>query len=283
MDRLYRFRTIPTNNTFECKEVSIRHTASQDNLYEIRLPDGVFEIEYSVVTPELDELGHKILSRIRETSFLKLTNNEKRELAIYLVCMEARHPKTLEKMNIREQLDQMRESMKATNFHSHSSIDEVLDYFKASSSIGVISLAGFIRNERNRYLGKPFSDGLVHSHTIEYKFDNDCLITSDFPCFRMGDYLEHFLYVVALSPRKALIYSPNPDIRVFEALPPKVRAATINLYVLGFAERAFSNSKHYGPFIEQHLGWANRSPTTTDKQAYVANFLETLLAQHGTV
>lgn len=280
-DRLYRFRNISHNNRFECKEVAIRNSASQDNLYEVLLADGKFEIESLIVTPELDEFGHKIISRIRGSSFQQLTDTDKRELAIYLVCLEARHPDTLEKMNIREELDKMRESMKATTGHSHKNIDEVLDYFKASPSIGVMSFAWFVQNERSGYLGKPFSDGLVQSNAVEYKFDSDYLITSDFPCFRMGDYLGQFLYVAALSPRKAMIYSPNPDIRVFDVLPMQARADLINLYVLGYAERAFGNTASFGPFVEQHLGWARRCHTTEEKKAYVANFLKVSLTQHG--
>jgi len=171
-DRLYRFRAIPNNKKFECKEVSIRSSASQDNLYEIHLPDGSFEIESSVVTPELDEFGHKIMARIRSTSFHQLTAEEQRELAIYLVCLEARHPETVEKMNIRDQLERMRESMKATSSYAHKSIDEVLDYFAASPSIGVMSFAWFIQNERSGILGQPFSDGLIFARAIEFEFDS---------------------------------------------------------------------------------------------------------------
>lgn len=280
-DRVYRYRVVPNAAKFECKEVAIRSSASLNNLYEIKLPDGSFEIESSVVTPELDEFGHKIIDRIRNAPFHLLTDQEKRELAIYLVCLEARHPETLEKMNIRDQMGYMRESMKATSSYSPKIIDEVHDYLNASPSIGVMSLALFIKNERTGCLGQPFSDGLVSARVIEKIFDYDCLITSDFPCFRMGDYLKHFLCIVAVSPRKALIYSPNPDIKVFDAIPTQLIPEVVNLYTLGYAERAFGNSPHLGSFIEQHLGWARKFPTTEAIQEYVRGFIFKLFTQHG--
>lgn len=275
-DRLYRYRSIPNVAMFECKEVAIRSSASRDNLYEIILPDGSFEIESSVVTPELDEFGHKIIDRIRDTSFHQLTNQEKRELAIYLVCLEARHPETLKKMNIRDQIDRMRELMKSTSSYSHNVIDEIHDYFKASPSTGVMAFALFVQNERTGFFDQPFSDGLVSAITIEKVFDSDCLITSDFPCFRVWHYLENFLYIIAVSPRKALIYSPNPDIKVFELIPEQAIPELVNLYVLGYAERAFGNTSHLGSFIEKHLGWARKLPTTEAKRAYVKNYLESV-------
>ena len=280
-NRLYRFKAIPNKKGIECKKVSIRYSTSQSNLYDIHLPDGNFEVESLIVTPILDEFGHKIISRIRESAFDQLSTEEKKELAVYLVCLEARHPETLNKMNCRDQLADIHETMKSTTSSSHKSIDEVHDYFMASPSIGVISFALFIQNERIGNLDQRFSDGLLRACATEYVFDNNCLITSDFPCFREGDYLSNFLYVVNISPRKALVYSDNSNINYLDKLPVHLMPEVFNFFVLGYAECAFGSNPDFCSFVEQHLGWARRFTTREEKQSYMKIFLMHLFARHG--
>ncbi|MFA9441800.1 DUF4238 domain-containing protein [Uliginosibacterium sp. sgz301328] len=282
-DRLYRFRVVSEANKFECKEVAIRRSGSQDDLYKIRLPDGEFEIESTIVTPQLDELGHKIVARIRSVPFGALNKEEMRELAIYLVCLEARHPEILSQMDVSDDLDRMRNKLKEGSGLSCSSIDEVIDYIEDSPSTGVVAFGLFVQNERRPILGQPFSDGLLHAKAIEYVFDTDCLITSDYPCFRQGGFLTQFLYVVSLSPRKAMIYSTNPDVIAFDYLPVPLRAALINLYVLGNATRAFANSSEHGDFVRKHLGWARAHSAIEAKKAYVRKFIEEMYRHGGVV
>ncbi len=272
-DRLYRYRFIPINGKFECKEVSIKHSASEEGLYDVVLPDGSFEIESCVVTPQLDEMGHKILSRVRNIPLSQLTEADKRELTIFLVGLEARHPETVEKMDVRDYIDTHREHLKTTSNHSNKAIDEVHDYLKASPSTGVMNLGWFIGNERSGHLGRPFSHGLMEAHAVEITFEEDVLLTSDFACFRTGDFTGKFLFAAAISPRKATIYSPDQSVFVLNALDAKQKAAVINLYMLGQAQQAFANNKQFSAFVEQHLGWARRCTTQLAVQEYVKEFL----------
>lgn len=280
-DRLFRFKFTPTNK-FECKEVSIKNSASQDNLYEVQLPDGSFEIESLVVTPELDELGHKILAKARNETLHQLTDKEKKELAIYLVCLEARHPETLAKMNIQDQVARLGEKIKNERNVNAEHVNGIINYLK-NSSLGVISFGSVVKNERNGLIAPPFSGCLVRSQTIEYLFDSDCLITSELPFFRTGEYYGDFQYAIAISPRKAIIYSSNPDVGVYEALPPPLRPHLVNLFSLANAERAFAHSQDFASFIELHLGWGRACQTTKLRQAYMKDFLIKTAAQYGIV
>ncbi|OXI80022.1 hypothetical protein CFB50_33155 [Burkholderia sp. AU33423] len=283
-EKLYRYRVIEHTGQLECRQAAIRKSASEDHLYELHFPDGSFEIESLVVTPILDEMGHKILARIRETPFQGLSQEQKKELAIYLACLEARHPETLKKMDISGDLEQMRQKMKVEVEPdvSRHSIDEVFDYVGASPSTGVMAFALFVRNERSGALARPFSDGLLEAEAIEYQFPEDCLLTSDFPCFRLGEYLgDALLYVVAISPRKSLIYSRKTNATALRQLPQQVRAELINFYSLGFAQKAFSSNDKHSAFVKSHLGWARRHTTTEARQRYLQHFLEDLFARHS--
>lgn len=278
--RLFRFRRIPGIDKFECKKVSIKNSTYQENLYRIELPDGSFEIESSVITPELDEPGHKAIDLIRTNALSNLARDEQRELAIYLVGLEGRHPDTLKKMDVREALPAMREAHKRENKFNHDLVDDVFNYF-SKSSVNVMALRASIKNERNGYMDTPFSNGLLNANVVELQCDCDVLITSDFPCFRWGHLHKHFLYVVAVSPRKALIYSPDNDVLVFKHLPVAVAARAINLYTLAFAERAFDRSLTQRNFVERHLGWARNIGDSNDAKEYVNKFLLKELNEAG--
>jgi hypothetical protein len=108
---IYRYRIIKEINKFECKLTSIKNTAFEKNLYDVNLPDGNFEFESSVVTPMLDEIGKKVLNKIRNTSIRYFSNQDHKDLAVYITCLEARHPEILEAMNIVPELNSMGNSI----------------------------------------------------------------------------------------------------------------------------------------------------------------------------
>lgn len=279
--KICRYRFIPNIGKFEAKEVAIRKTGSINDLYRVQFPDGSFEIESSLVTPEIDEAGHKVIEKIRSESMFSWSKDEARALANYLTCLEARHPDVIDAMNIGPELEKLRKSMKEDGFASDESVDEVVDYFQSSPSIGVIAFAYFLQNEKNPLMAQPFSDGLLTANVREYTFSSDTLICSSYPTSRWGDYLSDFLFSIAISPTKAIVYSTSSDVDVIGAIPENVRSNLINLYSLAKADAAYFKDASKSEFIKQHLGWATKLGGHKAQQEYVGNFIKRELVQAG--
>jgi len=271
--KIIRYRIIPETGAFEIKEVGIKKTASINDLYRITFPDGSFEIESSLITPEVDEQGHKIIEEARNSTITLWSKAQKKKLANYFTCLEARHPEIIDEMNIGADLDILRAEMKSKGHFKDTSIDEVINYFQSSDSIGVVNLASFIQNEIDSKLTQPFSEGLLKAHVREYKFDSAALLCSDYPTSRWGDYLKTFMLAVAISPTKSVIYSTNKDIDVFNQLPASSRAKLINLYSLAKAEVAYFKDQSMANFVKEHLGWAKQLNSNEKKQEYISNFV----------
>ncbi len=270
---IIRHRLIPKTGKFEVKEVAIKKTASVDDLYRIQFPDGHFEIESLLVTPELDEDGHKILEKARTSFVIGWLDSDKGRLASYLTCLEARHPDVLESMNIGSDLNKMQAQFKLEGFASDNSIDEVFDYFKQSNSLGVFSFGLFLQNEKNSLLATPFAQGLEEANLREYIFNDDVLICTDYPTFRFGDYLKEFLLVVAISPRKALVYSSSSDIDFFGKIPETILPRLINLCSLAKSEMAYFKDSSISDFIQIHQGWSKKKSTDSERREYLRDFV----------
>jgi hypothetical protein len=238
--RIFRYRRLPSSGALEIKSVAIKYTASIQDLYRIDFPDGGFEVESSHVTPLIDESGHKILEKARGSRVQGWGLPERRQLANTLTLLEARHPEVLKAMDVRSELDLLRQRMKTEQHFSPESVDEVINYFQASDSLGVVSLVLLTQNEILPLIEQPFSDGLVQASMREYSYEQSCLLSSDYPTSRWGHYLKELLFIIAISPRKALVFSNNPSIGVFDLLKPHARARLINLYTLGKAQTAYS-------------------------------------------
>lgn len=279
--RICRHRFIPNIGKFEAKEVAIKKTGSINDLYRIQFPDGSFEIESSLVTPEIDEAGHKIIKKARSESLSSWSEDERRSLASYLTCLEARPPEVIDAMNIGPELEVLRKQMKEDGFASDNSVDEVVDYFQSSPSIGVMAFAYFLQNEKNPLMAQPFSDGLLSANVREYNFSNDALICSSYPTSRWGDYLNDFFFSIAISPNKAVVYSTNPDVDVIGVIPEEVRSDLINLYSLAKADTAYFKDKSKSKFIEQHMGWATKLQGLKAQQDYIGNFIKGELLKAG--
>lgn len=227
----------------------------------------------SHVTPLIDEAGHKIIKKARGSSVQNWDIPDRRKLANTLTSLEARHPDILKAMDVRSELDALRQKIKAEQHLSHKSVDELIDYFKGSDSLGVMSLVLFAQNELLPLIAQPFSDGFGHASMREYSYENSCLLCSDYPTSRWGDYLKDLLYIIAISPGKALVFSNNPAIVVFDLLKPHARARLINLYTLGKARAAYYCDDAQGEFVSTHLGWALARPDISDQRQYVQDFL----------
>ena len=89
-------------------------------------------------------------------------------------------------MNVRSGLDLLRQRMKTEQHFSHESVDEVINYFQASGSLGVMSLILMAQNETLPLIAQPFSDGLVQAQVREFSYEKPCLLSSDYPTSRWG-------------------------------------------------------------------------------------------------
>lgn len=271
--RVFRYRRLPSGGELEIKPVAIKRTASIQDLYRIDFADGGFEVESSHITPMIDEAGHKIIQKARGSRVKDWGMADRRQLANTLTLLEARHPDILEAMDVRSELEVMRQKMKDEQPFSHASIDEVIDYFKASPSLGVMSLVLLAQNEITPLIDEAFSDGLVMANMCEYEWELPSLLASDYPTSRWGDYLKDLLFITAIAPGKALVFSHDPNVVAFDYLRPETRARLVNLYTLAKARTAYYLDKTQGEFVDAHLGWALARPTHSEQRDYVADFL----------
>jgi hypothetical protein len=85
--------------------------------------------------------------------------------------------------------------------------------------------------------------------------------------------LKELLFIVAISPLKALVFSNNPAVEVFDQLKPRARARLINLYTLGKAQTAYYSDDAQGEFVDAHLGWTLNRPGLAEQRQYVVDFL----------
>lgn len=271
--KLYRYKKIKHTGKFETKEASIKHSANIRNLYEIILPDGSFEIESTHVTPKLDEIGYKALNSVRGSDYSIIPSEIKKNLAFYLTCLEARNPAILELMApTDEEFNLIKNSM---THGSKESINEVFDYIGSSPTKGVMAFALFIVNELTAFQAEPFHHGLLNANVEEFNFDTDCLLTSDYPIFRMGHYNKNVLLSAAVTPRKALIYSKNEFAKIFKKLPKDEQVKMLNLLTVAKADSVFANNNTSSSFVEKHLGWATDDSSEKHIQKYLLSELGT--------
>jgi hypothetical protein len=88
------------------------------------------------------------------------------------------------------------------------------------------------------------------------------------------------LFVIAISPHKALVFSSSPNIAVLDHMKPPARARLINLYTLGKAQTAYYCDDSQGDFVSAHLGWALTRSTHSGQRQYVVDFLTAENAWH---
>ncbi len=265
--KIIRYKLLPSSTQVEVREVSIKSTASQKDLYRLEFEDGTFEIESSIVTPKIDAYGSNLLNSIRVCSIFDLNQDDRFKFLEYLINLEARHPDIIKLMDFSSELEKSRADFKAKNIGSDESIDAVIDYLAASSTLGVMAF-GFL----SQY-GFGFVEHLYNGHLIELNFEGNSLITSSYPVARFGDYTNQHLLVVAISPRKALVLSSSEDIGFFNELETSLRADLINLYTLAKADAAYYNDSSMSDFVGKHLGWENKCETNDKKGEYVKSFL----------
>lgn len=269
--KLYRYKRVSFTGKLETKKVSIKHSASVENLYEVILPDGIFEIESTHVTPKLDEIGYKALNSARYSGYSVISKEIQKDLAYYFVCLEARNPAIIDLMAPTEKEFQLIKKSMANCLKK--SVDEIFDYIGKSPSKGVMAFALFVINEMTAFQSEPFHHGLLEANVEEFDFDTDCLITSDFPIFRMGHYNRDVLLSIAITPRKALVYSKNGFSKICKMLPRNKQIKMINLLTIAKANSAYACNKSYSSFVEDNLGWA----VADSSQEYIRKYILKIL------
>jgi len=271
--KLYRYKLQPWGGDLEVQKASLDGVASEHDLYTVEFPDGRFETETSHVTPQVDVPGFKVLERARSSSVCEFDAEDLRELANYVVLLEARNPKILKIMDIRPQLSEIAEQSIRDGLKK-ADVDHVADYLKLGN-LGPVSLGLFIKNESDGRYGKPFAEGLASVELREYEFDSDRLLCSNYPAARWGKFDGELLLVLAITPRKALVYSSSN--RLIDSIPDDLKAVLFNLYTLGKAEEAYYIDGAMGDFVRAHLGWAV-DQTLEESREYVVSILTSYLS-----
>ena len=272
-NKLYRYKLKPWVGYLEVQRASLDRVASEHDLYTVELPDGSFETETSHVTPEVDVPGLKFLEMARLSSVRDFDTKDLRGLANYVVFLEARNPKILNVMDVRSQLSEIAEQSIREGLKK-ADVDRVTDYLK-KVNLGKLSLGLFIKNESDGRYGKPFAEGLASVELREYEFDSDRLLCSNYPAARWGKFDEELLLVLAITPRKALVYSSRAQL--IDSVPDDLKAVLFNLYTLGKAEEAYYIDGSMEDFVRAHLGWAV-DQTLEESREYIASTLTSYLS-----
>lgn len=166
-------------------------------------------------------------------------------------------------------VEEIRTKLKSEKGASDDSVDDVINYFKTSDTLGVMSLAYFLQNESNPILDKPFSESLLKAHRKEFIFESPVLLCSDYPAANWGNFDDHIFCVLAISPTKAIIYSSHRNIDVFDMVSKSTLVRMINLYSIAKASAAFFIHDTQKEFVEKHLGWAKRHSDLDAQKNYV--------------
>lgn len=269
----YSYRINPFSKIAEVKKAGIKRSASEKDLYHIEFYDGSFEIENSIINPYIDDEGAFLVKEARDTNIANWGKDKKYNLARYIVCLEARHPNIIEKMNI--DLTDIKNGIKKEGLFSEGAVNDVFNYFETSKDIGVIALSALIQNEKSPMLEEPFTDGLNSCSFLEFNFSKEMLICSNYPTGRWGHFLKDVLLFLALSPTKAIIYAKNKlALAAYDQLPKSILIDLINLYTLGNADVAYYVDDSKLDFISKHLGWAKKCKGIEAQREYVGCFLD---------
>ncbi|EGR0744212.1 MULTISPECIES: DUF4238 domain-containing protein [Vibrio] len=277
--KIHSYRINPYSKRIEKKPAAIKRSASSENLYKLEFPDGSFEIETLIVTPELDDVGSKLLQKVRESSISWLSRDDLYQFAMYLVCLEARHPDIIAAMDISGELPERKSEFYNENMDNQEAVDQSIDYLSSSPSIGVLALGAFIKNEKLGFIDTPFTHAIMNAHIKEYTFDEPKLLCSNYPISRWGNFVDSIFMVVSISPYKALIFSSNSDVKVFDELDEDTLSEVINLYTVGKAEFAYAYEPVFDTFLQTHLGWAKLLNNIDAQKQYIGDFVISRLSK----
>ncbi|MCJ2163560.1 MULTISPECIES: DUF4238 domain-containing protein [unclassified Pseudodesulfovibrio] len=270
--KIYRYRRIGPQKCLEVKEVAIRKTAFEDNLYKVEFHDGSYEYESCLVTPLIDESGHKMLNKVRGESVFNLSPEQLTSFVRYLTCLEARNPEVIKDMTQGICFEEL-----WRDFHRRlgekKSVDEVVDYFESSPEIGAFAFSMFIQQEYSGIMN-PFHIGFLNANTVERSLSFDGLLTSSYPTMRDGDYHNSFSFVVAISKCKALIFGKNLDISIFNELSDSGLQKVVNLFTLKKADVAYFCDDSMAGFVKQHLSWGSTCSSEAEMKEYVYKFVK---------
>ncbi len=84
---------------------------------------------------------------------------------------------------------------------------------------------------------------------------------------------------MSISPYKALIFSSNSDVKVFDELDEDTLSEVINLYTVAKAEFAYTYEPVFDTFLQTHLGWAKLLNNIDAQKQYIGDFVISRLAK----
>lgn len=231
------------------KDASIRYCASEEDLYVISDGTDSAEFETIVMTEQLDTPGAEVVEKLRISGLGSLNDNgELFTLAKYVTSLEARNPKTIQKMRLSgRDLDAIRDQNLA--YASSVAVNEVVDYFRQLDT-GKLAAGLFLP------LGGEFANALLRCLPLELKLPQGWLVTSDYPVGRVGDYRQQFMLSLAVAPKHAVLWFPDPKTRLLVSeLPEKAQAHLVNFLTIGDADVAFTTVGEPDAFVSAQLGW----------------------------
>lgn len=198
-------------------------------------------------------------------------------MAIYLTCMEARHPKTLQEMNIKNDLFNILDDINLKYPGTKDQLLEMVTELHNMPTIGPLLLAAIITNEFTGKFITPISQELENAFVKEYNFEEEALLSSNYPIARFGNYRNDFSLSIALSPKKAIVYATDSTFFYqFQKFPESIKINILNFLTLSNATEAYAKNDNYHRLVNNYLGWATPL-NDNQKREFLGKFIKTLV------
>ncbi len=250
-----RYRRIAHTGKVEFRKgVSIVHCASENELYV--LSDGINTVNFesSVMNESLDAPGAVVIKKLRTSGLDSLDEKDRFTLANYVICMEARNPKTMDKMQGLES------NLGGIPDHNFAPWLDCLKNISAKGKRGTGPLGTTLYVKLDSQFGDDgFTNALLRCFPLEVKLAERRLVTSDYPVGRIGSYEEKFILSLAVAPDHAILWLLDCEMRtLISKFPEKKKVQIVNFLTLGDANTAFTTTDEPDSFVSKELGWKNR-------------------------
>jgi len=259
-NRVYRYKRIKERNkvVFEAN-ASIRSSASSQDLYSISDGAEQASFEDTIMARALDDPIAKVVTKFREKSLKELSDEDRDQLGRLILTLEARNPATIEKMNLSE-ADLDRVIAKATVNASSTARAEATTLLKnMRESTGTWAAGAYASWGYGQDL-----QALKRKRWTEVCTDGEerPFVTSNYPTL-LGATVpyeeEKHISSLAISPTKALLIASALFFHEFKELEVRIKCRYINLLTIAGASEAYTDQPVRDPWIECHLGWAERT------------------------
>lgn len=268
-NKVYRYKRIQETNkvVFETN-ASIRSCASSQDLYSISDGTEQASFEAIIMARALDDPIANVVAKFREKSLPELSDEERDQLGQLILTMEARNPATIKKMNLSETaLDQVIEKVTANaSSAARAEATELLRNMREST--GTWAAGAYVSWGYGQDL-----QALKRKRWTEVRIDGKerPFVTSNRPTL-LGATVpyEHERHIssLAMSPTKALLIASASFFNDFKQLDVKTQCRYINLLTIAGASEVYTDQQERDPWIERHLGWAERTERGKQKEYF---------------